>query len=370
MKKLLLTMAACLLLSAFTATTAGAVDVMEEQKTSFGADEVERALPGEAAEILEGMGVEDSLDVDSGLSRLLNYAREKLGGIVRRGVKSGALMVTVALLCSMAGSMYDGGAVPNFVPMGGALAISAVAAGDISSFIGMGKDTLQALSDFSKVLLPSLCAAATASGSITAGAAKYAATALFMDALMTAAARIVLPVIYCYIATVIANAAVGGNSLAGAASLMKWLCTTLMTILMISFVAYLSITGIISGTADVVSTRVAKTTLSTTLPVVGSIISDAASIVVAGASVLRNAIGVFGLLAVAGVCLTPFLTLGVQYLIYKAAAGMAGALSDSRLSGLIGGIGSAFGMVLSLTGAGALMLFFSIISSIKAVAGP
>jgi stage III sporulation protein AE len=78
---------------------------------------------------------------------------------------------------------------------------------------------------------------------------------------------------------------------------------------------------------------------------------------------------VFGLLAVAGVCLTPFLTLGAQYLIYKAAAGMAGALSDSRLSGLISGIGNAFGMVLSLTGVGALMLFFSIISSIKAVTG-
>ncbi|HHU22984.1 MAG TPA: stage III sporulation protein AE [Clostridiales bacterium] len=369
MKKSLLTMSICLLMGVLMATATMAADVAGEQRDSFGVDRVESALPGEAAEILDGLGVEDSLDVDSGLQKLLSYAREKLGGIIRRAVKSGALMVTVVLLCSMAGSVYDSGAVPNFVPLGGALAISAMAAGDISSFIGMGKETLQTLSDFSKMLLPSLCAAATASGAITAGAAKYAATALFMDILMTAATNIVLPVIYCYIATVIANAAVGGNSLAGAANLMKWLCTSLMTVLVIAFTAYLSLTEIISGSTDVVSTRIAKTTLSTTLPVVGSIISDAASTVVAGASILRNAIGVFGLLAVAGVCLTPFLTLGAQYLIYKAAAGMAGALSDSRLSGLISSIGGAFGMVLSLTGVGALMLFFSIISSIRAVSG-
>ena len=65
----------------------------------------------------------------------------------------------------------------------------------------------------------------------------------------------------------------------------------------------------------------------------------------------------------------PFLRLGMQYLLYKAAAGLTGALADSRLSGLIGTVGSAFGMVTGLVGASAMMVFVSVISVIRVVSG-
>ena len=82
---------------------------------------------------------------------------------------------------------------------------------------------------------------------------------------------------------------------------------------------------------------------------------------------LRAGVGVLGLLAVLGVCAYPFLALGVHYLVYKALAMLAAGLTGSRLGGLINGMGTAFGMVLSLVGCGGLMLFFSLISAIKAV---
>ena len=84
---------------------------------------------------------------------------------------------------------------------------------------------------------------------------------------------------------------------------------------------------------------------------------------------LRNAVGVFGMLAVLCVCLTPFLRLGVQYLAYKAAAALSGLVAGKRLQELISGIGSAFAMIMGLVGAGAMMLFFSLIASVKAVTG-
>ena len=103
------------------------------------------------------------------------------------------------------------------------------------------------------------------------------------------------------------------------------------------------------------------------LPVVGSIIADASESVLAGASILRNAIGIFGLLAVLGTCLLPFLRLGANYLLYKAAAGLSAAVADSRITRLVNAISAAFGMMLGLVGATALMLFISIISVIKVV---
>jgi stage III sporulation protein AE len=346
-----------------------AEDIDAEQREALEIDKVESALPGEAKDILGDMSVTDSLDVDSGISKILDAAMNILGGIFKAGLKSAVVIMIVVILCSLAGSVYDGGMVPDYVPLGGALAIAAVAAGDINSFIGLGTETLQSLSDFSKVLLPTLATAGSLSGAITSASAKYAATALFMDVLITASTNIIMPMVYAYLAAVLADAAAGGEALRACSKLIKSICTTALTALVIIFTTYLSITGVITGSADVVTTRLAKTTISTALPVVGGIISDAAGTLVAGASVLRNSVGIFGMLAVISVCITPVLTLGIQYLLYKVAAGLASTMTDSRLTGLISGIGSAFGMVLALVGAGAIMLFISIISSVKAVTG-
>ena len=48
--------------------------------------------------------------------------------------------------------------------------------------------------------------------------------------------------------------------------------------------------------------KAAKFTISNMVPVVGGVISDTAETLLAGASVLRNAAGVFGMLAVIGIC--------------------------------------------------------------------
>ena len=67
------------------------------------------------------------------------------------------------------------------------------------------------------------------------------------------------------------------------------------------------------------------------------------------------------------ICLTPFLRLALQYLVYKGAAALCATVAQPKLSGLIDAIGSAFGLVLGMTGAGALVLLVSLVSAMKAV---
>lgn len=345
-----------------------AAAVGQDEMDAFDLGSVEAEAPPQVGEILGDISVSDALEPEGLLSKIWKSVVDSFSSHVANAAHSAVIIVIVVLLCAMAGAMYQG-SIPDLVPLGGTLAISAVAVGDMNSLFGLGTEMLSTLSDFSRVLMPSLAAAASASGAISSAAAKYAAVTLFMDVLLSVSQNVIMPLIYAYIALIIANAAMGNGALAGAASLLKWLCVTSMTALVIAFAGYLSITGVISGSADAVATRVAKTTMSTLLPVVGSIISDAASTVVVGAGLLRNAVGIFGMICVLCVCSAPFVRLGIQYLLYKAASGLSCAFADGRLTGLISGIGTAFGMVLSLVGAGAIMMFFSLISFMKAVSG-
>ena len=75
------------------------------------------------------------------------------------------------------------------------------------------------------------------------------------------------------------------------------------------------------------------------------------------------------LLAVLAVCLLPLVRLGVQYLVYKAAAFLAGILGAEQLTGLIDALGGAFGLIFGMTGACGLLLLISISSALGVVTG-
>ena len=79
-------------------------------------------------------------------------------------------------------------------------------------------------------------------------------------------------------------------------------------------------------------------------------------------------VGAGGVVVVLAICLTPFLRLALQYLLYKGAAALCATVAQPRLAALIDDVGSAFGLVLGMTGAGALVLLVSLVSAVAAVA--
>ena len=70
------------------------------------------------------------------------------------------------------------------------------------------------------------------------------------------------------------------------------------------------------------------------------------------------------------ICMVPFLQLAFHYLTYKGAAVLTGTVAGSGLSRLMDEIGGAFGLILGMTGSCALILLFSIVSAVSAVASP
>lgn len=327
--------------------------------------ELENAVPEYVDDILGNPSPEDSVDTDGLIGKVMDFLKYKLQEAYKPALRRGALVLIIALICS-AFEVFGADSSPLYLKLCGCAAISLVCIGDMGSYINIGTETLNDISDFSNALLPALCTAGIVCGTPAAAAAKYAASALFMNIFIEAAENIILPMIYAYTALVVANSSFGGKILDGMCNLFKWLCTSLMVVLTLAFTAYLSISSAVASGGDAVVSKAAKATISMALPVVGGIISDAASSVVAGAEAVLNMAGVFGLIIVIAICVAPFAALAINYLILKAASALSGAFNSSAAS-LISGIGNSFGMILAMVGSAGIMMFISIISCIKAV---
>ncbi|MEG1999964.1 MAG: stage III sporulation protein AE [Evtepia sp.] len=340
-------------------------DVLEKQSDLLNLDALQKA--GE--DYVSDIKLTPQMNVNGILGKIFENGKGAAQGIVKRAVRSCMLLLSITLLFGLgegvrAGIPGEGFAV---IPLAAALAITAVAVSDMYSLVGMGKEAIAQMELFSKALLPTVTMSMAASGAAASAAVKQFATILFSDFLITVINNLLMPLCFAYIAANVAYAAVGNEGLKRIGNCIKWIIVTTLTVILLAFIGYLNMSGVIACGADALTVKAAKFTISNMVPVVGGIISDAAESLLVGASMLRNAVGVFGMLVIFGICFLPFLHLGVQYLAYKCTATLTATVTtDSRISGLIDAIGSAFGLVMGMTASCALLIVIAMISAVSA----
>ncbi len=327
--------------------------------------ELYRAAP-EAAELLKGSAA-DGFGLVDGAAELIEHATKEVRAYLLAGARSASAIMVGMVLLGVVESLGAGSAVSRYTTVTGTLWITAVSAGDVNAMIGLGQETISRVSELSKLLIPTLAAATAATGGVTASSVRQVGTVLFSDILLTVIERFLIPLVYLYIGTAAAAAVLEGDALESIGALMKKVIHWILSGLLILFTTYLTITGSIAGAADAQAVRLAKSAVSAAVPLVGGILAEATESVLAGAGLLRGMIGAFGALAVLSICLAPFLRLGAQYFLYQAAGFVAQTVGPKKLTKLLTMLGDAFALVLAMTGASALLLIISLVSTLTVV---
>lgn len=274
------------------------------------------------------------------------------------------LMITVvAISVSVVNSFPD--APEKTVNLAGSIGIALCLLRPADSLVNLASSTITEISEYGKLLLPVLTAAMAGQGGFSTSAALYAGTAFF-DALLTAViGKLLVPLVYLFILLAVSSSAIGEDVLKKLRDTIKsCIVWTLKTILYI-FTGYIGITGVISGTTDASALKATKLTISSVVPVVGGILSDASEAVLVSAGLVKNAAGIYGLFAILAIWIGPFLQIGVHYLLLKAAGAVCSIFSSKTLTDLIGCFSSALGLLLAMTGTICFMLFISLACFLK-----
>lgn len=337
-----------------------AVDMTEK----LGLRELESALPQEARELLGAVTPEEPGELGTGIRSVVKSALGEGTGL-KEALGLSVQIVAIVLLSATMNAFGEGKA-GGAVTLGAVLAIGLCCLGQISGFFTKVAETVDGISAFSGFLFSTLALTTASTGAVGASSALYGITAAVCGGLSRLLQGVFLPGVSCYMALMIASAGVGDSSLSMVGDLIKQGLTLALKFGVIAFTAYLSLTGVVKGSVDSSAIRAAKLTISTAVPVVGSLMADASETLLVSAGLLRSGVGIFGMLGVLAMSIGPFLDIGMGYLSLKLTGAVAASAGEKQLSGLISAMATGFGLLTALVGVTALLMMIGCVCFMQA----
>ena len=137
---------------------------------------------------------------------------------------------------------------------------------------------------------------------------------------------------------------------------ITWLLTGIVTF----FVAIMKLTGITSAAVDGVALKSMKYAVGRFVPVVGGILTDSIDTVVTSTLVVKNVMGVLGVIVIIIICAMPIIKLGVSFIMFKIAAGVIEPIADKRIVGIVSNIASGISLLFIMVFSVTVMFIISI----------
>lgn len=326
-------------------------------------DALADALPAGSRAYLDGIQAADTDSLAASFARLLENVAADSRSAVQGAVRSLLRAAGIAILAAVGRgfSSAAGGAADGVIDLAAVLGCAAVLLQDFSGVLALCRDTLSQISVFSGTLQPVLAAALSAGGSAVTATALQVASLFVFDLVIRLINGLLVPAACAYLSITAVDAATGSGMLRGLADGIRGLTAGALKLILTLFTAYLTIAGGVSGSVDRMALKTAKFAVSGAVPVVGGVISDATETVLSGAALLKNSVGVFGMLCITAICLVPFLRAGAGYLCYKAGAAVLSPLCPDGLRQLLGGVGTGFGLLLGMLSTCCLILYLELV---------
>lgn len=131
------------------------------------------------------------------------------------------------------------------------------------------------------------------------------------------------------------------------------------------FVGVVSLEGTLSSSVDGITAKTAKAAVSTMIPVVGKVLGDVVDSVLGCGVILKNAVGIVGIIIVIGICIMPIIKIATLSITYSLASAIIQPIADSKISKLLEEMSGVFKVLLAILCSLSVMLIIGITLVIK-----
>lgn len=135
-------------------------------------------------------------------------------------------------------------------------------------------------------------------------------------------------------------------------STVVWILGVVLTL----FVGVISVEGSLSSTVDGITAKTTKAAVSNFIPVVGKILGDAVDTVIGCSNILKNAVGIVGVIVVISICVGPIIKLAILMGLYYLTGALCQPIADEKIVKLLEEMGNTFKMLLAIMCSVSVML--------------
>lgn len=226
--------------------------------------------------------------------------------------------------------------------------ISVVILASFSNCLTIVKDTIQDLVGFTNSILPILITLMLTTGAITSASVVQPILLLLISFIGNTIINFILPIILISTSLNIISQISNEIKVSKISKFLNSSTIWILGVIMTLFVTVLSLEGSLTQTVDGVTAKTAKAAVSTVIPVVGKILGDATDAVIGCAGILKNAVGLIGIIVIIGICLTPIIKLTILTVMYSFMSAICEPIADTRIVNLLEKISETFKILLAI----------------------
>ena len=229
----------------------------------------------------------------------------------------------------------------------------------------LARETVGNMVGFIEALLPLLLSLLAGVGALTSAALLTPLMLLVISVTSIIVKDIILPLLFLTAVLECVNYLSGKYGLSNLTGVLKQAGMMILGFVLVVFIGIVSIQGVAGSIADGLTLRTAKYATATFIPVVGKMFADTVELVMGASLLLKNAVGIFGVVAIALLCALPLIKLISLVVVMKIAGALIQPMGDEKMTKCLDAMGNnlllVFGALLTVA-----LMFFLIITMIIA----
>ncbi len=367
MKKVVFTIILILILGTNISFADTEDDVINSQMDSFNISNFINEANKYTEDILEDIDIGELLnnaikgEIDN--NELLKNIFPLLGDEIKEALKVMVSIIVIVLIHSVFKSIADNlnnKSVSQITYYVQYILIATVIMNNFSNIIALLKDTITNMTGFLQSLFPLLMTLMLASGSVVSVNMIQPIILFIINLISNIFQTIIIPAVLIGTALAIVSKISDRIQIDKLSKFIKSSSVWVIGILLTIFVGVLSIEGTLGSSVDGITAKTAKAAVSSFIPVVGKVLGDAVDTVIGCSSILKNAIGIVGVIVVIAICILPIIKLAVITIIYHLTAAICEPIADSKVISLISQMADTFKILLAILCATSVMMIIGV----------
>ncbi|MFR3783569.1 MAG: stage III sporulation protein AE [Clostridia bacterium] len=299
--------------------------------------------------------IKGEVDNSTLLKKILNILGKEVTTNIKSLVSILAIILIHSILKSISESLENNN-ISKLIYYVQYILIVTVIMSNFTDIIKLVQDTTGNLIGFMNTLVPLLITLMMYTGSITTSSVVEPIILFMINFIGNIIQNLIIPFVLVLTSLVIISKISDKVHIDKLSKFFKSGIVWFLGIVLTVFVGVVSLEGTLSSSIDGITAKTTKAVVSSAIPVVGKILGDAVDTVLGCGIVLKNAVGLVGVVIVIGICIMPILKLFVLSVSYKLLSTVVQPIADEKIIDLLEQIGDIFKIFLGILCAISFML--------------